>query len=87
MFGEKILGANLLNMESTIKGIMNVNTPINPGLSSSLDISTSALDSSARSLENNRVASFMVFVFSIDLLRICVEFFMIHKNVEAQHTS
>mmetsp|Transcript_11414 Transcript_11414/g.21077 ORF Transcript_11414/g.21077 Transcript_11414/m.21077 type:complete len:123 (+) Transcript_11414:195-563(+) len=52
VFGLNTLGANLLKMESTIKGMMNVKAPSNPGRSNSLEISTSALDSSARCLEN-----------------------------------
>mmetsp|Transcript_23396 Transcript_23396/g.35582 ORF Transcript_23396/g.35582 Transcript_23396/m.35582 type:complete len:150 (-) Transcript_23396:204-653(-) len=71
VLGEKILGASLLNMESTIKGTTNVKTPSSPGLSNSRDISTSALDSAARCWENKWVASFIVLVLSIDCFRIC----------------
>mmetsp|Transcript_13901 Transcript_13901/g.29673 ORF Transcript_13901/g.29673 Transcript_13901/m.29673 type:complete len:209 (+) Transcript_13901:191-817(+) len=71
VLGENNLGANLLKIESSTIGTMKVNTPSSPGLSNSLDISTSARDSSALSLENDSVASFMVSVLSMDRFRIC----------------
>ena len=80
MFGENNLGAILLNIESMTSGKMKVITPSRPGLSNSLDICTSALESFARCIENEDVASFIPLVFAIDRLSICVEL-VVHIEV------
>ena len=74
MFGENNLGAILLNIESITSGKMKVITPSRPGLSNSLDICTSALESFARCIENEDVASFIPLVLAIDRLSICAKF-------------